>query len=711
MSTRHEGSVNDNDNDLDPKLGTAKEERESSKKRKTGPNENNERPPRRALSCTECKRRKTKDCKWEGLTPNFLSDDNYDHKQTTKDHSLKFVSSSTTTPLQEVDALRRQVDRLEQLVNTLATRTNLLPTSTHPSGLIPISARNHNRPFGSSDDLESAAISLEHFVVGPGVRPGLTESINPDDSLHHQHSGLSSPSHPSNFPLKSLFTTSSIDPTLLTALPQLLPNSPVAQYLVESFIDGPIHKTWHVFAQQAFRSTLREYALVSLDDLEKILDPVWFAVYLMTLAFSIKFGSPNIDNVLGFERHALPSILQKASVRVLEASDYLSRPQIGHIQVSILYLVFLFVSFVHLDSAITTAQWLELDTVRETLPPALMHDIALQALEPAHQVEICKQLYHLLNFMDGSIFKRAGLWRLAAVGDWNLDPQMAHSKGDGVLQPKNLNDLDFDNGADPEEHPYMTEASISRTGSAFAGMIQTYETQQNNYMPFERMMAYSKALKKLLNHMPDAPHSSHGWMMNTLACSMHYRLIKIHRPTMIRGYDDDEWRFSTLAAVASARKILDVQQTMAAWPELRPGFMMRWIIGSVTIVSIDSLLRKIKIPHMRDQANSICIGTFAHLKPAVTAILDTVDHFAHERQVPKEELDVDAFFRRVKDTLTPDKREPDAAQAMPFVPSLDIDQFLSNFDQDLGQGGSGFGSGSGSGDASQEWMNADWGLM
>nr|XP_019009526.1 uncharacterized protein I206_06175 [Kwoniella pini CBS 10737]OCF48307.1 hypothetical protein I206_06175 [Kwoniella pini CBS 10737] len=626
----------------------------STKKRNGSISAIEERPARRALSCTECKRRKTKcsalgktpcdscarrgkpqDCKWEGLI--------------TASPDAHCSDSGPSIAHNDTDVLRAQIDRLERLVDTLTNRTAPPPMRA--------------AQFHLPDNLESAAIDLEHFVVGPGVRPGLTETLHPTDKIDHR----TAPRVSSIFPLSSLFTASSIDPSLLTVLPQLLPNAPDSQRLVDAFFEGPINGSWHVIAQQAFRLKFSEYAILGLDDLEKNVDPLWFAEYLMVLAFAIKFPTFKIGQdiqLFGSELQSLPSTLHHASVKVLEASDYLSRPQIGHVQHFGHSTDQANVALRYLDNAITTAQWLELDSIEDTLPFALTSEPSLDGLEPPHQIELCKQLYHLLNFLDGTIFKRPGLWRL--------------TNSDYRERPCNNNDLDYAIKQQIRERPprLMTEASLSRIGSSFADIIRDFEMERN---------PQHTALQRLLDHMPTIPSTAQSWMMNTLSCSLHYRLIRIHRSSMIRGFRDDRWRLSTSASVSSAQRILDIQVTMANWPDLRPGFMRRWIVGAVIIQAIDSLMSDSIIHHIRSQIQRICIDDFSALLPPITAILDSVDHFWHTLGVRKGQLDVDAFFAYVKERLKGNAGPPSAT-----LEAIDIDQFLSTFDQYLPEGSANF---------------------
>ncbi|WRT69907.1 uncharacterized protein IL334_006898 [Kwoniella shivajii] len=249
------------------------------------------KPTRRALSCTECKRRKTK----SERSPVIRVDVNPTNP-----------APVPSTVQSEVDALREQVNRLEKLVTTISRNAT-------------IDASDSNRPAQPTPlyNLEHAATSLEHFVVGPGVRPGITDTPgSPLNQSKIQPQATSSP-------LSWIYGDSSFDQTLLTILPRVLPNSPLGQQLVEDFFGGPIHIAWH------------QYSILGLDDFEVIVDPVWFAVYLMVLAFAIKFPHPNrLLSVasLSTSQPELLSTLQRASVKALDSSNYMSDPQISHIQ-------------------------------------------------------------------------------------------------------------------------------------------------------------------------------------------------------------------------------------------------------------------------------------------------------------------------------------------------------------------------------------------
>lgn len=180
------------------------------------------------------------------------------------------------------------------------------------------------------------------------------------------------------------------------------------------------------------------------------------------MAFALKFMSSS--NVLApiYSPNDIDEMIAdfyQGSLNALEASRYQSSAQILHIQVTqfdyhdcavltrllrwqlaIHYVLFLFVSgriypFVklakthlqhfgssaeqnklalrHVDSAITTAQWLNLDILCPESPVLPVDDLAISGLTMATSIELCKRLIHTLSLIDGTVSSRIGTWRLA----------------------------------------------------------------------------------------------------------------------------------------------------------------------------------------------------------------------------------------------------------------------------------------------------------
>ncbi|OCF36053.1 hypothetical protein I316_01925 [Kwoniella heveanensis BCC8398] len=435
----------------------------------------------------------------------------------------------------DTKALKEQVDRLERIIDAFEHR--------QANGLQASGNLGRSRPTDNADNLEDAANHLEQLVFGPSVRPGVVETTTATPG-HTWNTLKLSPTTP----LASILGSSSFDSTLLHVLPRLLPNSPLAKDLVEDFFIGPIHITWH-------------YSELNLEQLETRVDPVWFALYLMILAFALRFPhshSPALQGFLADHADDLPSVLQRASVVALGASDYLVNPQVGHIQHFGKSADEASLALRHLDSAITTSQWLGLDTLSEQAPDKWQQtDQSLAHLTATASLECCRQLYHLLIFLDGTIFRRAGLWRLSAT-----------------------------------ERPVTetTEASLSRKPSFNVQSSNSGDTKFGTRTP---------ARQKQLD---DADPGN--------------------KPFMLRGYTDEGWRFSTKASVESAKGIVKAQRDLLPWSELCPG---RWIIGAATVLAIDALAGNLVSRDHLHLALTVCANKDQSLRRCVQSMIDSLD--------------------------------------------------------------------------------------
>ncbi|WVQ80906.1 hypothetical protein IAT38_003013 [Cryptococcus sp. DSM 104549] len=596
--------------------------------------------PRRALSCTECKRRKTRcsslgripcdacvkrgkpeDCRWEGL-------EGIEEPQISPVAHQR--SSSTSLTSSDVAALRDQVEKLQHIVEALtrhqtlqtpsststshrpllpstststSASSNSLPTAPHSvrsiqqqlalaSSLIPDNAQ-------AQGNLESAATSLEQLVLGPGLRPGITET----PALAVTSPPAASARSSKLFPLLSKSASTREEDHIWDETAGLLPGSQVVPVLVHDYFNGPLNKGWHIVPRIPFSRQVDIYSTMSPALQKASIDPGWLAVYFMILAFSIKFA--DVDRLASLmpsrsreDITALPGVLYHASVNALEESNYLAAPQIRHIQASLLYVNFLFhfgdsaasanVALRHLDSAISTAQWLGLDIMADDPCRAPLNDRAFEDLSPRAALEAAKVLFFMLSMLDGTIYKRPGLWRLGTALE------------NATAMPRNLNDDDHQYSTDPvgRRSTEFTESSLSIVGGAFGNTIRKFARAQKyalasngaDDMPYGEVLEYDNALRDDLGLMPSEENrnSEAGWMLNHVYSSIHNRILRMHRPYMVRGYCEERWMLSKQASIESARAIIASQLLVRSW--LRPGFVKRWILGAAIILAVDYVI-------------------------------------------------------------------------------------------------------------------------
>ncbi|KAL7424001.1 hypothetical protein Q5752_001586 [Cryptotrichosporon argae] len=532
---------------------------------------------RRALSCSECKRRKTKcsalgktpcdacvkrgrpaDCVWEG----------YDGPV-----SLPVAGNEAQFALAaDVDALRLELEQLRQQVAIIAAAPAPgMHLDTSPQIAITMSTQAESTPIQwdraagtvGQDDATQAVTSLEDEVAGPlpgsrGMRSGPQLSAEADADL--------------------------------ARLLALLPHPNVGSVLVGEYLDGPSHKGWHVIEQISFRAQLRDFTAAPGS-----VDPAWLGLYFMVLALAAKL-STNLPSL--FPAHALdylsclPQIYQQASVKALELADYLAVPQIRHIQVALLSIQYFFhfgdsgaqanLALRHLDAAISTAQWLELDLIAGGaggdagaggVARVPFDDPALAQMDGGAAVELCKRLVHTLSFLDGTIQKRTTLWRLAHVA---------------TPLPENYASLaDMALGIRPPHE--LTEASLSRIGSVFASAIRGIPMATD--MSIEQVAELDRKLREPLDLIP----IGHGtlddmWMILMVFCSIHNRLVRAHRLHAMKDQAIAAHRQARQACVESALRLISTLLLFNVGPRLRPHFTKRWIIGAALVLVVDHVL-------------------------------------------------------------------------------------------------------------------------
>jgi hypothetical protein len=189
-------------------------------------------------------------------------------------------------------------------------------------------------------------------------------------------------------------------------------------------------------------------------------------------------------------------------------------------------------------------------------------------------------------------------------------------------------------------------------------------------------------------------------MQVTILASICNRLLRAHRPFMVRGYTDERFCYSRSAALDSARTIIASQRYMMACPQYRPTcvdaaaddvshgtladlvpscvrFVNRWILGAAFVVAIDSAVdlegsadspMPLSPAEKRREITS-ALEMFRQPNPAdptpdvtdqcartVQALLETLGRW-HEAKARNETpggpsgVDLGVFLQQVKDSL------------------------------------------------------------
>lgn len=125
----------------------------------------------------------------------------------------------------------------------------------------------------------------------------------------------------------------------------------------------------------------------------------------------------------------------------------------------------------HLGLAISTAQWLGLDRLGDPRNTGPMDDIAFKGQPRPLALELCKRIYGMMNFLDGTSARRTGQWRL----------EHSATAPHATPLPLNLNDDDLLLDPLPPERPQLeiTAATVPIVGSLFALCVRKYMAAGN----------------------------------------------------------------------------------------------------------------------------------------------------------------------------------------------------------------------------------------
>ncbi|KAL1409351.1 hypothetical protein Q8F55_003333 [Vanrija albida] len=465
------------------------------------PPEKKQRQARRALSCTECKRRKTK-CSALGKTPCDAC-----ARRGRPAECVWIDAEAHNGPAYalttDVDQLRRQVDELKELlqvqINTTAAvlartgpevahvsvappATNSTPSSGQPRASRPASATpndtSERRATGSRlprSAVESTLKGLEASVVG--TMPG-TRFVGPGSVVRAagQRKGDDAPSR--GTPLERAYA--------------LLPHVDLGRALVDEYFRGPLNQAWPIVEEVTFRQLFVEY--MGFKTLQGTMAEMsWLAVYLMMLALTTKMNH-NMRNFSHHDPQDLPLALYFGAMECLDAADYLTVPQIRHIQVVMMSVTFHVhfadvnaqgnIALRNVDAATSTCLWLDLDLLGDDPAGLPSDDAALVGLSPPQALELVKRLVHYVAFADGTFTKRQGLWRFC----------------NRLKTPPPGNFVDLWQMGDERPLDELTSATLPRLGSMFASTIATYYRPEG--FTYETMLAYDQALRRVLDQIP-----------------------------------------------------------------------------------------------------------------------------------------------------------------------------------------------------------------
>ncbi|TXT09611.1 uncharacterized protein COLE_03545 [Cutaneotrichosporon oleaginosum] len=362
----------------------------------------------------------------------------------------------------------------------------------------------------------------------------------------------------------------------------------------------------------------------------------------------------------------IPQALYQSSLNALEAAEYLAVPQLRHIQCAILYVVTLFhfgdddddvkrqnIVLRHLDAAVSTLLWLDLDIMTDDWNTAPLDDPALAGLSPHAAHELCKQLAHIVQFMDTTIPRRRSIWRLM-----NMTTPIPANR-------KVPSDVDY-----PELPTHVvTPAGLPRSANAFCVTLHKYHNDSAE-LTHEQTMEYDHELRHALAQVPPPASLETSWMLHMVITSVNNRILRAHRPFLMRSVNDPSLEVSRRACVESARRIVEAQLVFNAKPRIRPRFAVRWVLGAVVVLAMDYVLgnmdSRTSLLQARDVFSSVIGPRSKHCVKALDALVYAADV---KTGTVRADTDLCSFFELVKEKLA-NTDAPQGAMNMLF-PGLD----------------------------------------
>lgn len=165
-------------------------------------------------------------------------------------------------------------------------------------------------------------------------------------------------------------------------------------------------------------------------------------------------------------------------------------------------------------------------------------------------------------------------------------------------------------------------------------------------------MVYDRELRYSLAQVPPPASLESSWMLHMVITSIHNRILRAHRPFLMRSVNDPSLEVSRRACVESARRIVETQLVFNAQPRIRPRFAVRWVIGAVVVLAIDYVLgnmdSRTSLLQARDVFKSVIGPRGRECVKAVDALVYAADI---KTGTVRSDAELGGFFELVKDKL------------------------------------------------------------
>lgn len=191
----------------------------------------------------------------------------------------------------------------------------------------------------------------------------------------------------------------------------------------------------------------------------------------------------------------------------------------------------------------------------------------------------------------------------------------------------------------------------TQSANAFCVALRTYHSDSAD-LTHEQTMVYDRELRNALAQVPPPASLETSWMVHMVVTSVHNRILRAHRPFLMRSLNDPSLEVSRRSCVESARRIVEVQLVFNAMPRIRPRFAVRWVIGAVVVLAMDYVLGKMDSRTSLLQARDVFSSVMGPRGRECVKALDALVYAADIKtgQV-RSDAELSGFFELVKDKL------------------------------------------------------------
>lgn len=227
-------------------------------------------------------------------------------------------------------------------------------------------------------------------------------------------------------------------------------------------------------------------------------------------------------------------------------------------------------------------------------------------------------------------------WNLVFL-DWSLAPSYnfacsIHPDQIKCALPANIEDEDLIDGQPirPQPESVRTRMSFQLAKLKFAEISQRqiWQANNNNHPPYSFILSVDRELRKAMLELPAffQPDNSNGPTSNdpkalveyyekiTLSLAIHSRMLRLHRPWLSRGYEDERFAYSKEQCIRAARASLRMMSdNNGVAPFLEKWWIPLFYVTVSGMVVIIDLLKTAK----REMKSKVTEEKIAEVKGAV----------------------------------------------------------------------------------------------